>query len=100
MTLSLRFKPQNQYSIPKCGFLGYYLDITFCIYFSNPNEYIPRNNLLSKSTDYATTFYMAGSFFVAAGVISEVAHLIYISKEKHRNIASLEEEKMKQWYFQ
>ena len=57
------------------------------------------HNLLSKSTDYATTFYMAGSFFVAAGVISEVAHLIYISKEKHQNIASLEEERIKQGYF-
>ena len=44
------------------------------------------HNLLSKATDYATTFYMAGSFFVAAGVISEVAHLIYISTLVYGNI--------------
>ena len=34
-----------------------------------------HHNLLSKSTDDAKTFYMAGSYFVAAGVILSLIHI-------------------------
>lgn len=34
--------------------------------------------------DYDATFYMAGALFIGAGFISELAHIIYLVKEKRR----------------
>ena len=34
--------------------------------------------------DYTTTFCMAGTFFIVAGIVSEIAHLIYFFKAKRR----------------
>ena len=41
--------------------------------------------LVKKSlADYDATFYMAGALFIGAGIISELAHIIYLVKEKKR----------------
>ena len=34
--------------------------------------------------DYDATFYMAGALFIGAGIISELAHIIYLVKEKKK----------------